>query len=131
MLIPIRQTVAKVSYIELKLLIDQELEEIVPYFALYAHCRRKHKSKLKVLESHIIRKTQKLKSFLKNLEISFKRNLIKFITAYQFYLNTYYSIFKVKIVLHDFISDKLNENRILGITCNFFFNQMYKEHLEI
>lgn len=36
------------SYIELQALIEQELGEQVNYGALYAHCRRKHKSKLKV-----------------------------------------------------------------------------------
>lgn len=36
------------SYIELQALIEQELGEQVNYGALYTHCRRKHKSKLKV-----------------------------------------------------------------------------------
>lgn len=36
------------SYIELRSLIEEELCERVNYGALYAHCRRKHKAKLKV-----------------------------------------------------------------------------------
>lgn len=51
------------SYIELKLLIAQELEEIVPYFALYAHCRRKHKTKLKVARKSHYKKDPKAEVF--------------------------------------------------------------------
>ena len=36
------------SYVELKLLLEQTLNEKIAYGALYSHCRRKHQSKLKV-----------------------------------------------------------------------------------
>lgn len=36
------------SYIELQALIASELNEDIAYGALYSHCRRRHKSKLKV-----------------------------------------------------------------------------------
>lgn len=36
------------SYVELQALLAQELGEQVNYAALYAHCRRKHKTKLKI-----------------------------------------------------------------------------------
>lgn len=53
------------SYIELKLLIEEELGEIVPYFALYAHCRRKHKSKLKVARKSHYKKDPKAEELFK------------------------------------------------------------------
>jgi transposase len=36
------------SYVELNSLIEQELKEKLAYGALYSHCKRKHKSKLKI-----------------------------------------------------------------------------------
>lgn len=36
------------SYVELKLTLEEELGEFIEYGALYTHCKRKHKSKLKV-----------------------------------------------------------------------------------
>jgi len=53
------------SYIELQLLIAKELEETVPYFALYAHCRRKHKSKLKVARKSHYKKDPKAEELFK------------------------------------------------------------------
>jgi transposase len=53
------------SYMELKLLIEEELAEIVPYFALYAHCRRKHKSKLKVARKSHYKKDPKAEELFK------------------------------------------------------------------
>ena len=53
------------SYIELKLLIEKELGEIVPYFTLYAHCRRKHKSKLKVARKSHYKKDPKVEALFK------------------------------------------------------------------
>ncbi len=53
------------------------------------------------------------------------------------YIKQYYknkvleNLNSLKEWLHNFINDKLNENRILGITYNSFFNQIYNEHLEI
>ncbi|MCX2764095.1 helix-turn-helix domain-containing protein [Aquimarina muelleri] len=58
-------TTSITSYIELKLLIAQELEEIVPYFALYAHCRCKHKSKLKVARKSHYKKDPKAEELFK------------------------------------------------------------------
>ncbi len=52
-------TTTVTTYIELKLLIEEELTEIIPYFALYAHCRRKHKSKLKVAQKSHYKKDLK------------------------------------------------------------------------
>ncbi len=43
-------TTTVTTYIELKLLIEEESAEIVSYFVLYTHCRCKHKSKLKVIQ---------------------------------------------------------------------------------
>lgn len=53
------------SYIELKQLIAEELEENVPYFTLYAHCRRKHKSKLKVARKSHYKKDPKAEALFK------------------------------------------------------------------
>ncbi|WP_062052858.1 helix-turn-helix domain-containing protein [Aquimarina longa] len=36
-------TILITSYIELQLLIASEIEEIVSYFVLYAHCKQNHK----------------------------------------------------------------------------------------
>ncbi|MEW7276995.1 helix-turn-helix domain-containing protein [Aquimarina sp. 2201CG1-2-11] len=58
-------TTTMTSYIELKLLIAEELEENVPYFALYAHCRRKHKSKLKVARKSHYKKDPKAEELFK------------------------------------------------------------------
>jgi len=53
------------SYVELKLLIAQELGETVPYFTLYAHCRRIHKSKLKVARKSHYKKDPKAEELFK------------------------------------------------------------------
>lgn len=53
------------SYVELQLLIEQELGELVPYFTLYAHCRRKHKSKLKVARKSHYKKDLKAEELFK------------------------------------------------------------------
>lgn len=50
----------------------------------------------------------------------------------QYYKNKVFeNLNNLKEWLHNFINDKLNESRILGITHNSFFNQIYNEHLEI
>jgi hypothetical protein len=50
----------------------------------------------------------------------------------QFYKNKVFeNLPNLKEWLHNFINENLNENRILGITHNSFFNQMFNEHLEI
>jgi transposase len=46
------------SYVELKLLLEQTLNEKIAYGALYSHCRRKHKSKLKVARKSHYKKNQ-------------------------------------------------------------------------
>ncbi len=46
-------------------MIAQELEEIFPYFALYAHYRRKHKPKLKVTRKSHYKKGPKAEELFK------------------------------------------------------------------
>lgn len=58
-------TTSITSYIELQLLIASEIKETVPYFALYAHCRRNHKSKLKVARKSHYKKDPKAEELFK------------------------------------------------------------------
>lgn len=53
------------SYIELRLIIEQELGETIPYGALYAHCRRKYKSRLKVARKSHHKKDEKAEELFK------------------------------------------------------------------
>lgn len=53
------------SYVELQLLIEQELGEKVFYGALYSHCRRNHKSKLKVARKSHHKKDEKAEELFK------------------------------------------------------------------
>ena len=53
------------SYIELQLLIEEELKEIVAYGALYSHCRRNYKTKLKVARKSHHKKDEKAEELFK------------------------------------------------------------------
>lgn len=53
------------SYVELQLLIEQELGEKVFYGALYSHCRRNYKSKLKVARKSHHKKDEKAEELFK------------------------------------------------------------------
>lgn len=54
------------SYVELQFLIEEELDEKIPYAALYTHCRRKHKSKLKVSRKSHYKKDPEAELLFKN-----------------------------------------------------------------
>ncbi|MBG6062326.1 transposase [Flavobacterium sp. CG_9.1] len=53
------------SYVELKLLLEEELKEEIDYGALYSHCRRKFKSKLKVARKSHYKKDENAEAFFK------------------------------------------------------------------
>ena len=53
------------SYVELLELLREELNESVNYGALYAHCKRKHKSKLKVARKSHYKKDENAEAFFK------------------------------------------------------------------
>ena len=53
------------SYVELLELLREELKESVNYGALYAHCKRKHKSKLKVARKSHYKKDENAEAFFK------------------------------------------------------------------
>lgn len=53
------------SYVELQLIIEEELGEKIPYGALYSHCRRKHKSRLKVARKSHHKKDEKAEELFK------------------------------------------------------------------
>jgi transposase len=53
------------SYIELQLIIEEELGEKIAYGALYSHCRRKHKSRLKVARKSHHKKDEKAEELFK------------------------------------------------------------------
>ena len=53
------------SYVELKLLLEEELKEEINYNALYSHCRRKFKSKLKVARKSHYKKDENAEAFFK------------------------------------------------------------------
>ena len=53
------------SYVELQLVIEQELKEHVAYGALYSHCRRNYKSKLKVARKSHHKKDEKAEELFK------------------------------------------------------------------
>lgn len=53
------------SYVELQLIIEEELGEKIPYGALYSHCRRKFKSKLKVARKSHHKKDEKAEELFK------------------------------------------------------------------
>ena len=54
------------SYVELKLLLEQELSQEIQYGALYSYCRRKYKSKLKVARKSHYKKDENAEVFFKN-----------------------------------------------------------------
>lgn len=54
------------SYVELQLLIEEQTNEKVAYGALYSHCRRKFKSKLKVARKSHYKKDPNAEAFFKN-----------------------------------------------------------------
>ena len=56
------------SYVELQGLIEAQLCEIIDYGTLYAHCRRKHKSKLKVSRKSHYKKDPKAEAVFKKPE---------------------------------------------------------------
>jgi transposase len=53
------------SYVELKLLLEEELNQEIDYGALYSHCRRKYKSKLKVARKSHYKKDENAEAFFK------------------------------------------------------------------
>jgi transposase len=53
------------SYVELKLLLEEELKQEIDYGALYSHCRRKYKSKLKVARKSHYKKDENAEAFFK------------------------------------------------------------------
>lgn len=53
------------SYVELKHLLEDELKEEIDYGALYSHCRRKFKSKLKVARKSHYKKDENAQAFFK------------------------------------------------------------------
>lgn len=53
------------SYIELKNILEEELLENIEYGALYSHCRRKYKSKLKVARKSHYKKDENAGAFFK------------------------------------------------------------------
>ena len=54
------------SYIELKLFLEEQTKEKIAYGALYSHCRRKFKTKLKVARKSHYKKDQNAEAFFKN-----------------------------------------------------------------
>ncbi|NJS16796.1 MAG: helix-turn-helix domain-containing protein [Nostocaceae cyanobacterium CSU_2_110] len=53
------------SYVELKHLLEEELKQEIDYGALYSHCRRKFKSKLKVARKSHYKKDENAEAFFK------------------------------------------------------------------
>ncbi len=53
------------SYVELKLLLEDEFKQEIDYGALYSHCRRNYKSKLKVARKSHHKKDDKAKELFK------------------------------------------------------------------
>ncbi len=54
------------SYIELQLLLEEQTQQKIAYGALYSHCRRKYKSKLKVARKSHYKKDPNAEAFFKN-----------------------------------------------------------------
>jgi len=54
------------SYVELKLLLEEQTNEHIAYGALYSHCRRKFKTKLKVARKSHYKKDPDAEAFFKN-----------------------------------------------------------------
>jgi transposase len=54
------------SYVELLLLLEEQTQEKIAYGALYSHCRRKFKTKLKVARKSHYKKDQDAEAFFKN-----------------------------------------------------------------
>jgi transposase len=54
------------SYVELQLLIEEQTKEKIAYGALYSHCRRKFKTKLKVARKSHYKKDVNAEAFFKN-----------------------------------------------------------------
>ena len=54
------------SYIELQLLLEEQTGENITYGALYSHCRRKFKTKLKVARKSHYKKNSNAEAFFKN-----------------------------------------------------------------
>ena len=54
------------SYIELQLLLEEQTGENITYGALYSHCRRKFKTKLKVARKSHYKKDPNAEAFFKN-----------------------------------------------------------------
>lgn len=54
------------SYVELQFLLEEQTNEKVAYGALYSHCRRKFKSKLKVARKSHYKKDSNAEAFFKN-----------------------------------------------------------------
>lgn len=53
------------SYVELKCLLEEEFKQEIDYGALYSHCRRKFKSKLKVARKSHYKKDKNAEAFFK------------------------------------------------------------------
>jgi transposase len=54
------------SYVELQLLLEEQTQESIAYGALYSHCRRKFKTKLKVARKSHYKKDPNAEAFFKN-----------------------------------------------------------------
>jgi len=54
------------SYVELLLLLEEQTGESIAYGALYSHCRRKFKAKLKVARKSHYKKDPEAEAFFKN-----------------------------------------------------------------
>ncbi len=54
------------SYVELQLLLEEQTQEKIAYGALYSHCKRKFKTKLKVARKSHYKKDPNAEAFFKN-----------------------------------------------------------------
>lgn len=54
------------SYVELQLLLEEQTHQKIAYGALYSHCRRKFKTKLKVARKSHYKKDPNAEAFFKN-----------------------------------------------------------------
>ena len=58
------------SYVELKHLLEAQTNDKIAYGALYSHCRRKFKTKLKVARKSHYKKDKNSEAFFKNSSIA-------------------------------------------------------------
>jgi transposase len=62
------------SYLELKVILEEELNTTIPYTTLYSHCKRKYKSKLKVARKSHHKKDADSEAFFKKPKIEIRRD---------------------------------------------------------